>query len=65
MRWRMRRSHHSISWGALGGWVLEDAPEEEALHLHLEEGLVDVGGSRWRRVARLLEVVGPRIWSQP
>ena len=30
--------------GGVGGGVLEDASEEEALHLHVEEGLVDVGG---------------------
>ena len=30
--------------GVGGGWMLEDAAEGEALHLHGEEGLVDVGG---------------------
>ena len=30
--------------GVFGRGVLEDAAEEEALHLHVEEGLVDVGG---------------------
>ena len=45
MRWRMRRSHHSISWSivAVGG-VLEGAAHQEALHLHREEGLEDAGG---------------------
>ena len=48
--------------GVGGGWVLEDAAQGEALHLHGEEGLVEVRGWRWVRAARWLEVVGPRSW---
>ena len=44
MRWRMRRSHHSMSWSSVGCGVFEGAAHQEALHLHGEEGLEDGGG---------------------
>ena len=44
MRWRMRRSHHSISWSSFVAGCFEGSAHEEALHLHGEEGLEDGGG---------------------